>query len=66
MYFLIFNKTRNPKKQIIYHKSDRRNGINSRSDLPHDRTYRTVYGGSLSFDTNFSVLVREHDVSCFS
>lgn len=28
-------------------KSDRRNGIKSRSDLPHHRAYRPVHGGSL-------------------
>ncbi len=26
--------------------------------LSHHRTYRSVYGGSLSFDTNLSVVVR--------
>src|SRR5690606_41369798 len=32
-------------------KLDRRNGINSRSDLPQQRTYRSVYGASLSCNT---------------
>jgi hypothetical protein len=38
-----------PTRFYYRKKSDRRNGIISRSDLPHHRTYRSVYGGSLIY-----------------
>jgi hypothetical protein len=48
------------------YKSSRKVGIISLPVLSHHRTYRSVYGGSLSFDSNLLVLVGEKCESCLS
>ncbi|MEQ8418398.1 MAG: hypothetical protein RIB64_00225 [Arenibacter algicola] len=58
-----YDSIKNAKKKAFpiegdrIRKSDRRNGINSRSDLPQHPAYGSVLGASLSFDTNLSILV---------
>lgn len=47
-------------------ESSRKVGIISLPVLSHHRTYRSVYGGSLSFDSNLLVLVGEKCESCLS
>ena len=38
-------------------QSGRKIGINSLSVLPHHPAYRSVQGGSVSFNSNFSIVV---------
>jgi hypothetical protein len=52
------------KLSCIDEKSGGRNGISSRFDLPHHRTYRWVYGGSLSFESDLLVIVCKEYVAC--
>ena len=47
-------------------KSSRKVEIISLPVLSHHRTYRSVYGGSLSFDSNLLVLVGEKCESCLT